>query len=398
MGHSGDNQAKRRVLIIGGGIAGAATAWALSQCGEFECTVLEKEQQLGAHSTSKNASILRTLTGSWATTQLALETAAFLQSPPVGFAEAALLDEVGLILIPEGIAARNVQLWRERKAPGAVQDLEREQLRQLLPHWEGCSEGALWIRDEGHIDTSALFDGLVRGAKQRGARFVLGARVEGLLRDGSQLRAVELHNGEHLDADLVVIAGGGWAAELGRRAGSELPLEARRRHLMVTAPEERIDRAWPILWSEPDNYYVRPESGGLMLCACDQDVVDPEHCTVRPEVLEQVAQRTAHCMPGFADARCAHFWSGMRTFAPDPEFVIGFDGNVRNLFWVAGLGGHGMSTSVGVGRLAAQLIRGEGAPDNLAQAFDPRRMGAGATHAPQTLPEESPRRRGLSRS
>ena len=66
------------ILIIGGGIAGAATAWHLAQRGAQGVILLEREPDFGAHATSQNAAILRTFTEKAATTALAHETAALL--------------------------------------------------------------------------------------------------------------------------------------------------------------------------------------------------------------------------------------------------------------------------------------------------------------------------------
>ena len=261
-------------MIVGGGIAGAACAWALSARGDDELVVLEREELLAAHSTSKNAGILRTLTESEATTRLALETAAFLASPPEGFSEVPLVDPVGLVLVPQGHSPERVAAWRAGKRPGAVAEPSEREVAQLLPHYGGQRQGALFVSDEGHIDTAALFEGLVRQARACGVRFETSAEVCELLHAEGRVHGVRLRGGRELRADVVVLAAGGWAGHLGAAAGSNLALEARRRHLLVTAPDARgIDPRWPVVWSEPDAFYAKPESGGLLVCACDQDAV-----------------------------------------------------------------------------------------------------------------------------
>ena len=46
----------------------------------------------------------------------------------------------------------------------------------------------------------------------------------------------------------------------------------------------------------------------------------------------------------------------MRTFAPDELFVVGADPRLNGLFWVAGLGGHGITCAPAVGSIAAEWI------------------------------------------
>jgi len=365
-----------RVVVVGGGVAGVATAWALAGTDGVEVTLLEQEPQLGVHSTGRNAGILRTLTEDGATTALALETAAFLQAPPAGFAPVPLLDPVGLVLVPGPGSEARVAAWRARKPEGAVRELGPEELARCLPHYRGAAAGALLVRDEGVIDTAALLDGLARGARARGARLRTGARVAGLEPVPGAAPRVRLEGGERLEADAVVVAAGGWAGALAREAGSPLEFEPRRRHLLVTAPEARVDRRWPVVWSEPDGFYARPESGGLLLCACDEDVVPPAGTDARPEVRERIAEVAARCLAGFDDAPAAHFWAGLRTFCADDAFAVGPDPEVPGLWWAAGLGGHGMSASIGLGRLCAARLCGLPHDAEVARALDPARLAA----------------------
>ena len=64
-------------------------------------------------------------------------------------------------------------------------------------------------------------------------------------------------------------------------------------------------------------------------------------------------------------------WAGLRTLTPDGRFVIGWDPKVDGFFWVAGLGGHGVTTSSAVGALAAKLILNS--DEKGSDGFSPRR-------------------------
>ena len=82
----------------------------------------------------------------------------------------------------------------------------------------------------------------------------------------------------------------------------------------------------------------------------------------------------ARLVEGVMDAGCAHLWSGMRTFTSDDDFLIGPDPDVEGLYWAAALGGHGVTCSKGVGRLAAAHLLGDEPTDDTASALDPRRF------------------------
>jgi len=369
------------ILIIGGGIAGTATAWHLAERGARGVILLEREQDFGAHATAQNAAILRTFTEDDATTALAHETAALLVDPPHGFTDVPLLDPKGLILQLGADAESELFHWRDSKPdPSAVRPIDPAELSRRFPWYSGPTDGSWFVEDEGEIDVAALLEGYLRGARTAGVDLRPNVEVTNFLCESGEVRGVVLSDGEELEARRVIVCAGGWAGELAKQAGSRLHFEPRRRHLMVTSPDEAADPRWPILWSQPEGFYTRPESGGMLLCACDQEVVAPDQCTVDPEVGERIAEKAAILVEGVMESGCAHLWSGMRTFTRDDGFLIGPDPDVAGLYWAAALGGHGITCSSGVGRLAAAHLLGDEPDDAVARALDPRRFLVSATN------------------
>src|SRR5690606_33291299 len=61
-------------------------------------------------------------------------------------------------------------------------------------------------------------------------------------------------------------------------------------------------------------------------------------------------------------------WTGLRTFAPDGELVIGEDPEQRGFYWLVGLGGIGIATSPAYGSLLASLVTDTGLAPELREA------------------------------
>ena len=78
---------KDRIIIVGSGIAGAATAFFLTRKGLRDIVILEKDRIAGTQSTGRNAAILRTMIPDPAINRLARESADFYHNPPEGFSE-----------------------------------------------------------------------------------------------------------------------------------------------------------------------------------------------------------------------------------------------------------------------------------------------------------------------
>ena len=371
-----------RFLIIGGGIAGLSTAWQLARLGEGpRTTLIEAEDHLASHSTAVNAAILRSLAEDPISTTLGLRGARFLREPPKGFSETPLVDAFGLLLTAGADRAEELAAWVEAMDPAwasRFESLDADQIRRRAPWFAGDVTRGWWFPEEGRIDIGALVAGFTRGAREGGVGIRRGVRVERLIEEHGRVVGVRCDSGEEIRAETCVLAAGGWAGDLGAGVGSKLRLKPTRRHLMVTAAESNLDRSWPVLWHfgspEEGEFYCRPEAGGLLLCACDITDVDPDRYDVDSEVRRLIATKASRYLPELRDARAAHFWCGVRTFAEDGRFVIGSDPDVEGLFWVAGLGGSGMVCSAEVGRLAAEGLTGAQEDRALMAALSPARL------------------------
>ena len=64
--------------------------------------------------------------------------------------------------------------------------------------------------------------------------------------------------------------------------------------------------------------------------------------------------------PGLAQSSLERSWTGLRSFAPDRRPLLGEDPDLPGLWWAAGLGGFGLSASIGVGEAIAAWIEGRG--------------------------------------
>lgn len=371
-----------RFLIIGGGVAGLSTAWHLARAGDGPRTVLvEADEHLAARSSGVNAAILRTLAGDAISTGIGLRSARFLRDPPAGFSDTPLVDAFGLLLVAARERSEEIAGWIaaiDGDAPCKIDALSPEGVAALAPHFEGDATAAWWLPEEGRIDIGALVAGFARGARQGGATLRRGCAVSGLLERGGRIAGARLASGEEVEAEVTVLAAGGWAARLGDSVGSRVRLRPTRRHLMITAPDSTIDRAWPVLWyfGAPDEgeFYCRPEGGGMLLCACEIADVDPDRFDVDDDVRRAIAEKAARHLPALRAARAAHFWCGLRTLTTDGRFAIGPDPDLDGLFWVAGLGGSGMVCSAEIGRLAAAALRGEPADADVMHALSPARL------------------------
>ncbi|MFQ5896464.1 MAG: NAD(P)/FAD-dependent oxidoreductase, partial [Nitrospinota bacterium] len=246
---------------------------------------------------------------------------------------------------------------------------------ERVPVLEGAEfEGALWCPSDGVVDIQGLLRGFLEGARAGGAEVWLGC----------ELKAVEVRNGRaaaaetgagRVETGCLINAAGAWAGPVGEMAGAaRLPLRPCRRHLFRTGSLSWAAPDWPLVWDVDDSHYFRPEAGGLLLSACDEEEHPPSLPDVEAAMAEVLREKLRRKVPRLQWLRFEASWACLRTLTPDDRFVVGWDPEVQGFFWAAGLGGHGATCSGALGEMAASLILGRKDPFGLGPSFDPARF------------------------
>lgn len=374
-----------RYVVIGAGFAGAATACHLALRGARHVAVLEREAVAGVHSSGRNAGFLRQVLSEPSMASLAAESAAFIRDLPPDWPVPVAYDAIGSVVTGRGA---QWEALRQDAALAGEQGVEvelwpPERAIEAAPLIEGGAlDGAVWCPSDGVIDVHALLSGYLKTAQGRGAVVRYGVEAREIRVRGRGVEGVETDRG-FFEADVAVNAAGAWAGPVGAMAGAAaIAFHPRRRHLFVTPPLDWVNPRWPFVLNVSDEVYFRPEAGGLMLCPCDQDELPPGDPPTDAGAVALLAERFAAAYPDFPDVPIGRYWAGLRTFTDDGRFVIGWDPGVEGFFWVAGLGGHGVTTSAAVGSLAARaLFGGEPHPQ-----FSPARFGGNVRGGPDGLP------------
>jgi D-arginine dehydrogenase len=347
---------KDRIIIIGAGIAGVSTAYFLTQQGQRNVLLLERERIAGAQSTGRNAAILRTMIPTPLLNGIARQSAEFYHNPPKGFSTEPLVNRVGVYLAARKEHVSTLQKWCNQNPESGLIHEDSSRLYEQVPVLAEGLEEVAYKPDDGVLDVHSILQGFLRGATHAGAELRLNTEFRKLVVHKDRVAGVETGDG-FMEASKVVVANGGWASVADTFNGYALPFTPYRRHLLVTEPLSLIKPDWPVVWIVGEEFYFRPESGGLLMSGCDTVRVTPDQGEISDQnEVEKIAAKAAHWLPSLADARVARSWAGMRTFVPDELFVVGPDSRLQGLYWVAGMGGHGITCAPVVGSLAAHWI------------------------------------------
>lgn len=353
-------------LIIGSGIAGAGAGAMLA--GPARVAVLEREDVHGYHTTGRSAALWSALYGNDPVRALTVGSRPFYDAPPDGFAEHPLLTPRGCLYF-----AAPEQLGRldEIASGAAALGIETHRLtaieaRRRCPALiEARLAGALHEPDAMDIDVNALHQGFLRLCREQGGEVRTDAGVTALARLPGGWTAT-LAGGERVSARVIINAAGAWADQVAQLAGvGSVGLQPlRRTAFLLDAPPEAEIRDWPAMIEADEAFYFKPESGRILVSACDE--VPSEPCDAWPDdltVAECVERLQARA--DIPVRRILRAWAGLRSFVSDRTPVIGYEPGVDGFFWLAGQGGYGMQTAPAAARAAAALALGEDLPADL---------------------------------
>ncbi len=344
------------VVIIGGGVGGLSAAWHLARAGAGVC-LFEREALLASHASGRNAAIFRQVDHAVAHARLARRTLELLailapETPP--------LARVGGLYVGTASNVDATLALARRCDVQASAVVGAAELGSVSP-WLGdslISHGA-HVPGDGVLDLHAIIQSLARAARQAGARLCLGTEVAAVLVERGRAAGVRLVNGESVMAGAVMNAAGAWAAGLGESCDAPLCLVPHRRHLIMLDTDVR-SMPGPVVWRlDPgEEAYFRPESGGLLASPCDEEPWPPGTPPSDPDAVAALGTRLARLAPALTEARVHRTWACLRTMASDREFVVGEDPRRPGLFWMAALGGSGMTCGVALGEVAAAAVVG----------------------------------------
>ncbi len=361
------------IVIIGAGYAGAATARALGRVGAGrEVTILEGEPEPGRHASGRNAGLIASMLEDDLDMHTMAVRGARLLRESIGY------TMCGSVLLVDSAAESEKVLSKASRLGVPAQPLLAEDLTHRIPWIAGsaCGHAVLFPQD-GKLDPSSLVARLLQEATSDGVKVVTGATATALRLRGDRVAGVETTAGS-FEASLVVNAAGAWAgaAAVTLSGGrlTDLGIVAYRRHLFHASITEAIDASCPWVWDLDHSVYFRVDPGGLTLSACDETPHAPGLPDVDPGAADDLAGKLSAALPAAARLVIRPLRACLRTFAPDRKFVIGPDPRVEGFFWVAGLGGAGVTASATVGEMAAAMLLGRDVDPRARAAFDPARL------------------------
>ena len=221
------------VVVIGGGVMGAA---ALRYLAEFGCRrpILLERDTLGSGSTGHCAGGVRTLFSDELNVRIGLESIRRLQrfEEEVGEQLDLRLDGYLFLLSDSADIERfEADLVHQVAAEIDTQVLTPEGAREIVPQLaidDLC--GGVFNSLAGVVTPDLVVQGCARRAARLGARVEQSREVERIVVERDRVTGVETRRGR-IETGCVVLTAGVWSRELAATAGFDLPVEPERRFM-----------------------------------------------------------------------------------------------------------------------------------------------------------------------
>jgi (S)-2-hydroxyglutarate dehydrogenase len=211
----------RRIIVVGGGAVGLATAWRiLERSPGVQLTLVEKEPAVGQHQTGNNSGVLHCgLHYRPGSRKAKLAVRGIRQMTAFCREQGISHDICGNLVVAtsEEQIPRLGNLLERGTANGltGLKIVSLEEMREIEPHTGGLA--GLRVPEEGIVDYPAVCEALRSGIEMRGGRVVLNAGVRALVRNGQEWRAETLAG--DFAADVVVTCAGLQADRVARLGG-----------------------------------------------------------------------------------------------------------------------------------------------------------------------------------
>lgn len=362
------------VLIIGGGLAGAALTYYLAEEG-VEVTLVERGE-LNREASGTNAGSMHL--------QIAIHQ---LSGRDTSGAEGRLIDEVrmaaeaarmwhdladelqgpidlhvtGGLMVAETapeLALLHAKQRLEARAGLETHVLEGEELREAAPYLADDLKGAAFCPLEGHVNPLVVVPLFALRAAERGAQIRTHAEVtaiEPLGRDGGAPFKVTSSAGT-IQTQRIVNAAGAWSDEVAALVGLRLPLHRRGLHVNVTEPRERILK--PLIQHIGRRLTLKQSANHTFIIGGGWPA-QAENAPARYSTLWESAAGNAavavRVLPSLADVRVVRTWSGVMPFTDDLSPVVGESTRVPGMFTCV-VSSSGFTMSPMIARMLAQQM------------------------------------------
>lgn len=357
-------------IIVGAGSVGTPTAVFLARQG-YRVLVVDKNPSPGQSSNRRAIGGLRATHSDPAKIRLGLRSLKIFSTWKENYGDDIEWYQGGYCFVAyreeEEKTLREV-MPAQKKYGLKIDWLASEELRKLIPDLNPRDlRGGAFSPEDGHASPLLAVEAFYRHARRAGAEFRFREKVTSLMVKGDKIKGIVTDKGDY-GAEVVVNAGGAWAAEIARMAGMDIPVKPDSHEAAVTEPVQRffdpmIVDIRPVKGSA-NYYFYQHATGQVIFCITPSPSIWGFDERETSSFLPMVARRMIDLMPRLKNIRVRRTWRGLYPMTPDGFPIVGWSREVQGFLLAVGMCGQGFMLGPGVAELLARLISGQPEKDD----------------------------------
>ena len=248
-------------------------------------------------------------------------------------------------------------------------ELVGDAVREHEPAMSDSVYAGIYYPHERQIRSESITPGLVERARKLGVEFREQCAFEGVIRDGNRITAVRTAEGR-IECDAVVVAAGVWSGHVAKAFGVALAIEPGKGYSVEygNAPVKLRSST-----SFTERKVVGTPLGNALRLAGTMELSGFD-ALVNDVRAEAIRRGPSDFVRGWTSAQPdAEAWSGFRPMTPDSLSLIGRLGRHENAYVASGHGMYGVTLAPATAMAVVEMVETGQVPERL-KAFDPARF------------------------
>ena len=368
------NAKHRDIVVIGGGIIGAAIAYYGAKAG-LEITVLEKNELASGTSSRCDGNILAIDKDPGFDSQMSLKSQQLVHELSKELEQPFEYRNPGSILVCENdeeMEAAHKWVQQQKGAGLDFRMLDRSDLKNESKYFADDLYGGLECKTDSTVNPYMFTFSMFHRAQELGAMVHIRTEVTNVAKNPSGQFAIETTNGK-FTANKVVNACGVWAPFIGEMLEVTIPIKPRKGQLIVASRQQPIG-----LRKVMEFGYLISKFGGIRQVDTITEkygvalVFEPTesqnfligssrefsgfNTTVNHEVTKYIARRAVRFYPKIADMTVIRTYAGLRPWTEDHLPIVSHVEEVPGFYIAAGHEGDGISLAAVTGKLIEEML------------------------------------------
>lgn len=216
--------------------------------------------------------------------------------------------------------------------------------------------GGAYCPTDGQANPFYTTYGYLAAMRKLGSEVLTQTEVTQINTERGRVVSVKDQRGNEYSTPVVLNAAGCWAARIGAMVGLEIPVTADRHEALVTEAVERCLEPMLVDYRPDGCYFVQNyETGHFIGCYTPVPLVPGDRVDASHEFITEMPRRMTRLMPKLAGVKVLRQWAGSYEMTPDGNPICGKT-PVEGFFVCAGMSGHGFMFGPALGLHMAELI------------------------------------------